>query len=146
VSKYQLSILIFATGFLLNLIWEIVQLPLYEGFTDYKDHFWGCFVASIVDAVTVLLLYFLFAFLNGGFNWIKHLNWQTAALLILVGGAIAVGFEHWAFALEQWGYTNRMPVVPVINTGLSPLLQLMILPLMTYLISYKLLEKKDVDY
>jgi hypothetical protein len=145
VNKYQLSILIFATGFLLNLIWETAQRPLYKGFISYIDSFWGCFVASIVDAVTVLLLYVFFAWWFKSLNWIKHLNWKIAALLILTGGAIAVGFEQWAFALDQWNYTERMPVVPIINIGLSPLLQLMLLPLMSYLISYKLLEKKGVD-
>jgi uncharacterized membrane protein len=142
VKKNYLILLIFIIGFILNLIWEVVQLPLYKGYTSYFDHFGGCFVASIVDAVTVLLIYYLFAWWFGNRMWIKRLNWKKTVLVILLGGAIAVGFEQWAFALDQWGYSEKMPVVPLLNTGLSPLLQLMILPLLSYLLSYKLLQLK----
>lgn len=131
-------LMIFIIGFLLNLIWENAQGPLYKGFTNFWDHFWICFLASIVDAVIILLLYGLFAAWYKNINWVQHLNWQSAALLILLGGAMAVGFEQWALATEQWDYADSMPVVPFLNTGLSPLLQFMLLPLLTYLLSYKL--------
>lgn len=143
MKKSLLILLIFIIGFLLNLVWEIVQLPLYDNFTGYMNHFWGCFVASVVDAITVLLLYGLFAFWYGNPLWINHISWKASSLLILLGGAIAVGFEQWAFAFDQWDYSEKMPVVPLINTGLSPLLQLMLLPLMSYLLSYKLLKLKE---
>ena len=140
MRKFRLLIYIFIIGFLLNLIWENVQAPLYEGYTNLWDHFMMCFWASIVDAAVILLLYALFALWFKNSFWIKHLNWKNGLLLMLVGAAIALGFEFWAFQNEVWAYTERMPLVPALNIGLSPLLQMMLLPLFTFILSYRIVK------
>ena len=137
----RLILSIFGIGFLLNLIWENVQAPLYEGYTNFWDHFMMCFWASIVDAAVILLLYGLFSIWYKDFFWIKYLNWKNGLMLMLAGAAIALGFEYWAFENEVWAYTERMPVVAVLEIGLSPLLQMMLLPLLTLILSYKMLKK-----
>ena len=138
MRKVRLLLYIFIIGFLLNLIWENVQAPLYEGFTNFWEHFMMCFWASLVDAAVILLLYALFALWYKDSFWIKHLNWKNGLVLMLVGAAIALGFEFWAFENEAWAYTERMPVVPALNIGLSPLLQMMLLPLFTFILSYRI--------
>lgn len=132
MSKSRLVLSIFLTAFLLNLVWENVQAPLYEGYTSFWEHFMLCFWASLVDAVVILLLYGLFAAWYRDFYWLKYMDWKSAAVLMLIGGLIAVGFEYWAFETETWAYAENMPVVPYIKTGLSPLLQMMLLPLITF--------------
>lgn len=139
MKKARLIISIFMIGFLLNLVWENVQAPLYKGYTNFWDHFMMCFWASIIDAVVVLLLYCLPAIWYKYFYWITYLNWKSAAVLAVLGAAIAVGFEQWAFGNETWSYTDNMPVV-FLSTGLSPLLQMMLLPLLTFSISRRLLK------
>ena len=137
----RLILSIFFIGFFLNLIWENVQAPLYEGYTNFWDHFMMCFWASLVDAAVILLLYSLFAIWYKDPFWIKYLNRKNGLLLMLAGAAVALGFEYWAFEYEVWAYTERMPVVGILEIGLSPLLQMMLLPLLTLILSYKMLKK-----
>lgn len=140
MKKYPFLATIAGIGFFLNLVWENVQAPLYEGYTNFWDHFMMCFWASIIDAVVILLLYCLFAALYKDFYWIKYINWKSAAVLVVLGAAIAVGFEQWAFDNETWSYKDNMPVV-FLSTGLSPLLQMMLLPLLTFILSYKSVQE-----
>lgn len=137
MKKYCLLLIIFIIGLFLNLIWENAQAPLYEGYTGFWDHFMICFWASIVDAVVVSLLYTLLAAWYRDIYWIKSMNRKNILTLIFLGGAIAVGFEQWAIADEMWSYTDNMPVIPFLSAGLSPLLQMMLLPLLTFLISQR---------
>ena len=137
MKKVQLIFTVFFIGFVLNLVWENVQAPLFEGFTSFWDHFMICFWASLVDAATILLLYGLVAIWYRDFYWFKYMNWKVALALMMLGGAIALGFEYWAFAIDYWAYTERMPVVPYLRIGLSPLLQMMLLPLLTFVLSDK---------
>ena len=139
MKKFRLIFYIFIMGFLLNLIWENAQAPLYEGYTNFWDHFMMCFWASLVDAAVVLLLYCLLAVWYKDFYWVRYIKWESAAVLVLLGGGIAIGFEQWAFKNEMWSYTDRMPVV-LLNTGLSPLLQMMLLPFLTFYIILKTLR------
>lgn len=139
MKKSRLILSIFIIGFLLNLVWENVQAPLYEGYSNFWDHFMMCFWASLVDAAVVLLLYCLLATWYKGFYWIRYINWQSVAVLVLLGGGIAIGFEQWAFNNKTWSYTDSMPVI-LLDTGLFPLLQMMLLPLLTYFMSRNMLK------
>lgn len=85
------------------------------------------------------MLYGLLAVWYKNFYWIKNINWKSTAVLVLLGGGIAIGFEQWAFNSGMWSYTDRMPVV-LLNTGLSPLLQMMLLPLLSFYITRKVLK------
>ena len=139
MKKARLIFSVFIIGFLLNLIWENAQAPLYEGYTNFWNHFMTCFWASLVDAAIVLLLFGLLAIWYKDFYWIKYINWKVATALVLLGGGIAVGFEQWAFNKNMWSYADSMPVV-FLNTGLSPLLQMMLLPLLSYCSIRKILK------
>jgi hypothetical protein len=145
MKKVRLILYIIIIGFLLNLIWENAQAPLYEGYESFWQHFMICFWASLVDVAVILLIYGLFAIWYKDFFWITYMNWKIGTLLITAGGIIAVGFEYWAFESGTWAYTENMPIVPVLMTGLSPLLQMMLLPLLTFWLSYKLVIKRETD-
>ncbi|MBF9252181.1 hypothetical protein I2I11_02640 [Pontibacter sp. 172403-2] len=127
-SRYVLCGYVLVIGFLLNLIWENAQAPFYRGYNGFFAHFWICFIAAVVDALVLLLLYLLFAVLSHSLYWpLKAKLWQYG-LLAFSGGLLALWFEKWALAKEQWSYTTAMPLVPVLDVGLLPLLQLMLLP------------------
>lgn len=143
MKKVWLILSIFIIGFLLNLIWENVHAPLFEGFTNFWDHFMICFWASLVDAATILLLYGLVVFWYKDLYWFRYMNWKVALILIMAGGAIAVGFEYWAFAIDYWAYAEEMPVVPYLGVGLSPLLQMMLLPLLTFILVAQMSKSKE---
>lgn len=137
VSILLLCGYILSIGFFLNLVWENAQAPLYTGYNGFFRHFWVCFVASIVDAFVLLLLYMLFALFTQNLLWPKSGRYWLFVVLILIGGALAVSFEKWALEQEQWSYTEQMPLVPVLKVGLLPLLQLMVLSGIVFYISAK---------
>ncbi len=48
--------------------------------------------------------------------------------LVLLGAAVAVAVEWWALATERWQYAGAMPIVPFLQVGLLPVLQMTIIP------------------
>lgn len=136
-KKNELYFYIFLIGFFTNLIWENAQAFLYEGYGGFIHHFMPCFIASIIDALVILLVYFLLALFYHDIYWPKHNRSLRYLVVVLIGGILAVGFELWALTKGEWAYTGLMPVVPYIGVGLSPLLQLMLLPVLTYHLSLK---------
>ena len=121
---------------LLNLIWEMVQMPLYKGSSYSIEQIAFCTLASVADALMVLLLYFGVAFIFRSPLWIQHLKWQQIAIVILIGGTGAVLAEMRHLSLGSWAYDNSMPLIPVVNVGIAPVLQFMILPLLIYFLSF----------
>lgn len=150
MKKTQLVFYVFTTGFLLNLVWENAQSSPYDGYTNFWKHFLICFWASLVDAVVVLLLYGLLVGWDKDFYWAQSINLKSVAVLVLLGGATAIGFEQWVFSNGVWDYTNRIPVV-LLGTCLMPLLQMMLLPPLSYyvfrmILKYRLeSEKKELN-
>lgn len=66
---YVLCGYILTIGFRVNLIWENAQAPLYEGYNGFFRHFWVCLVAAVMDALVLLLLYFLLAAFSHSLYW-----------------------------------------------------------------------------
>ena len=135
MEKKRLLLYITGIGFLLNLIWEVTQRPLYEGYVGFWHHFLNCLWASVVDVIVILVFGMLFASYYKNPFWVKHISWKDVLVLMLLGAAVAVGFEQLMLGEGAWAYTDAMPVVPYLATGLSPLLQMMILPSLTFWLS-----------
>ena len=133
-KRFVFSITIIAL--LLNLIWELVQMPLYKGSSYSIEQIAFCTLASVADALMVLLLYFGVAVIFRSPLWIQHLKWQQITLVILIGGTGAVLAEMWHLSSGSWAYDNSMPIIPFVNVGISPVLQFMILPLLIYFLSF----------
>jgi hypothetical protein len=62
--------------------------------------------------------------------WPLHAHQRVAAVTAALGMGYTI-FSEWLNIVvrESWAYSDLMPVVPVIETGLSPLLQWLIVPL-----------------
>ena len=130
-----------AAAFLLNLIWEIVQMPLYKDGSYSLSHITFCALASVADALMVVLIYLGVALIYKSPLWIKDLKWQQVVLVILIGGVGAVLAEMRHLSLGSWAYSALMPIVPVANVGVSPVLQFMFLPLLSYHLSRYFIKK-----
>ena len=129
---YSLYVTAFVLAFALNIVWENAHMPLYKNFNgdgSPLSRFLRSLYDSFMDAVLILSL-FLFPAL------LLHLPWEwpfTAGLtehvlLGLLGGVVAAVIEWRALATGRWQYTDKMPLVPILKVGLSPLVQLMVLP------------------
>lgn len=106
-------------AFALNWIWEIAQMSAYQSAdASTLESLISCTLATVIDVVIILAIYGIAAFLFRRQDWKFYL---TAALL---GALSAILFEKVAFAFDLWSYNERMPVVPIIKTGLFPFVQL----------------------
>lgn len=128
-------------AFLLNIAWELMQAPFYQGYTGSLQHIAFCILAAIADAIMVLFLYFGFALIYKNSFWAYSLTWQRILLIMIIGGIGATLTEMIYTSLGGWAYTKGMPIIPIINVGLAPVLQFMILPVIIYALSFRFLKK-----
>ena len=69
------------TAFILHVVWENAQAPLFQGYTSFSQHFSACLVGTIGDVVITLFVYVIVALLKNDFNWIASLNKKTLLFL-----------------------------------------------------------------
>ena len=74
ISFSILMITVFA--FFLNLVWELLQMPLYDSASFTINHITYCALGSVADAIMVLLLYLGFALIFKTPFWIHPLKRQ----------------------------------------------------------------------
>jgi len=117
-----------------NLVWEFAHMPLYTIWYDgtqtqiisYAIH---CILGDVMIALTSLGVALL-VFVNQN-SWLssKQTFWRTALLAMGLGLAYTFFSEYLNVEIRQsWTYTEAMPRLPVIGTGLTPILQWLILP------------------
>ena len=139
-KRFTFITLLFA--FILNFAWEIIQGPLYIGFTYSISHIAFCGLASVADAIMVLLIYFILAIIYKEPLWIKHINIQRTLILISIGGIGAILAEIRYLSLGNWDYAPSMPILPFVHAGLSPVLQFILLPGLIFYLSFSQLVNR----
>jgi len=93
---------------------------------------------SVIGLVLNLLWENLQAPLYKGYtSFIQHLNWKSILSLLIIGTVIGVGIERWAFITGRWSYTESVPIIPFLKVGITPILQMMIVPILTFYLSAK---------
>ena len=141
-NRFVLTITILA--FLLNFSWELIQMPLYNIASFTINHMTFCALGSVADAIMVLLIYFGLAVIFKNPLWIHPVQRQRVIIVILIGGIGAALSEMRHLSLGNWAYSDLMPLIPIISVGISPVLQFMVLPILTYILSFKILLLKDI--
>jgi hypothetical protein len=139
--KKSLLFLISLT-FVLNLVWENSQAFLYKGYENFWQHFEPCFIASFGDILIVGVLYLLVSVILRDFYWFFNIQKKHLILLSCLGGLIAVVIEWWALITLRWEY-GLMPAIPILGVGVLPVLQMIIIPPITFLIAGLLFKKKE---
>jgi hypothetical protein len=125
------------TGFALNEIWEMTQML---AFAEMAGHSWTstigrCTAAAAGDVVIILGIYAASALAAGDPDWGLRGRWNIYATAALFGLAFAALVEHAALAAGSWSYTKSMPMVPWLRAGVWPLLQMILLPPLTFRIA-----------
>ena len=125
------------TGFVLNEIWEMAQMSAYveTAGRSWTDTLGLCTRAAVGDMGIILGIYAAGALAAGDPVWGLRGRWNIYATAAVLGLAYAALVEHAALAAGRWSYTERMPVVSVLGAGLWPLLQITLLPPLTFWIS-----------
>lgn len=137
-----LLITVATIAFFLNLAWEILQSPLFSSFINYQQHLLKCLVASIGDAIVILLFYLAIAAMHKNLSWIKNVRATDIIYLTLMGFAFSIVFEKLALSLGWWSYKSTMPLLPILKVGLIPAIQMTILPSLIIVIVKRILLTK----
>ncbi len=116
-----------------NLVWEFAHMPLY---TIWNEGSWGeivfaafhCTGGDILIAMSALML----ALMLAGRGW-PHgpPARQRVPVLALVFGLGYTLFSEWLNIVIRaaWAYSDLMPIIPVLDAGLSPVLQWIVIPM-----------------
>ena len=117
----------------LNLIWELVQLPLYTIWMtgSASQITYAALHCTAGDVMIGIGATILSRILMNKFH--GKSEWQFVICFILLSIAYTV-FSEWLNVeiLKSWAYASAMPRLPPLGTGLTPVLQWMIVPLLTW--------------
>ena len=115
-----------------NLGWEFAHMPLYtlwQTGTAYEIAFAAvhCTGGDVLIALSAVVLAL---FLVGSPAWPAAHRGRVIAVTVVLGLAYTL-FSEWLNieVREAWAYSDLMPVIPIINAGLSPVLQWIVIPL-----------------
>lgn len=148
LNSPELNTVIFS--FLLNFLWEIQQMPYFRvssefGYTDIVNN---CTLATFGDAGISVTAFAIVAAIAKSRRWILQPNWWQIGIFILVGIIITIIFEALATGvLNRWQYSEATPTLPVLGTGLLPVLQWLIIPpLIVWFVSRQLSTLKPNSF
>jgi hypothetical protein len=135
---------IFFIAVTVNYVWELTQASLFDGWEDWGNIWLHCFAASLGDGTILLIIYAI------GWAVFKRRDWfidpgvSGYAVMLATGLTVAIAIEWGAVhVLERWEYGPNMPLVPGIDIGLVPLLQMLILPpIIFYIVRIWIMGKK----
>lgn len=115
-----------------NLVWEFAHMPLY---TLWETGSVGEIIFAAVhctggDILIALSAVMLSLFLFGSGAWPGERRVPVVAGTVVFGLAYTI-FSEWLNIeiREAWAYRDLMPVIPILDAGLSPVLQWIIVPL-----------------
>lgn len=130
-----------ATLGLLNLVWEVAQMPFY---TIWQESTWGEIVFALAHCTAGDVLIGVFsatgAILLTGMRWPR----DARSRLLFIGYFIGISLSYTIFSewlnvvvWKNWAYSAMMPVIPPLDTGLFPVLQWIMMPLMASWLSLR---------
>lgn len=94
-----------------------------------------CAKASVGDALITVFAFWVVAIIKNSRHWIMKPSLTTLGIFLIPGMVITIIFEALATGtLYRWQYAESMPTLPLLGTGLSPVLQWLILPLISVFI------------
>lgn len=106
-------LLVFITAFVFNFIWEYFHSRLYVAYKALPITIPILLRAALFDAFFISALYLAF----------PHSFWVPVTFAFL----FAAGLEIFALKTNRWQYKPSMPLIPIINVGLTPIIQLSLL-------------------
>ena len=125
----ETNVAIFA--FLLNLTWELAQVPLFAGMPS-AEHWQAILVcgrATLGDVAIALVGFWAVAGAAHTRSWMLRPTAGQLTGFVAVGVLITILMEWLATqVLHRWTNAEAMPVIPLLGVGLSPLLQWVVLP------------------
>ena len=125
----ELNVVLFA--FLLHFVWEFWQVPFFRDLptAPHWEAIQFCTLATAGDALIALITFWAIAGWARSRRWILEPRRRHVLAFALGGIAITVAAEYLATeVLHRWAYAEQMPTLPVLGTGLLPVLQWTLVP------------------
>jgi hypothetical protein len=115
--------------FALNLVWEVVQLPLYAmgRYAEWPALGYAVLHCTVGDATVALVSYLIAALATGAPRWPLHRPLAGLAVVLAAGELFTIWAEWYnVYVLRSWAYAAGMPTIRGI--GVAPLAQWLVLP------------------
>jgi hypothetical protein len=118
-------------AFLLNFPWEMWQIRFFQGtaMAPAWDVIRTCSRATVGDAAIAVVSFLVVAGLARSRAWILRPSAWEVAGFVATGVLITIGIEWLSTGpLDRWAYAEAMPTLPLLGTGVLPLLQWILIP------------------
>jgi hypothetical protein len=123
--------------FALNALWEALQMPLY---TLWQQGSWYEIIFALVHCtIGDLLIGITVAAGSAAVLFLLTRSPPKLASGAFLGLVLVLGIGYTVFSewlnvevRATWTYTDQMPLMPPLGTGLTPLLQWLIVPTLTW--------------
>jgi len=102
---------------------------------------YGWFHCTLGDVMITLGSFWLVSVVNWNRRWFLKSGGRNFAGFVIIGVFYTL-FSEWANVqiFKSWGYNEAMPVIPLLKVGLVPIIQWIVIPLVTIsLLRYHLL-------
>lgn len=126
-KRARLLCVVFVIAFVFNLIWEELHSVLYLQYRGTPITHVILLHAALFDAAVTTLLALATLLIP---LWRRHLS-----IPLLIALVFAVLLERFALATGRWAYSDMMPIIPLIGTGLTPTVQLAVLAFVSFTVS-----------
>ncbi len=136
----------FAVIAMASLLWEVTQLPLY---TLWQTGSWNDIAFAVIhctggDVLIAGASLFGSLLLFGAADWPRSRFMPVASLTVVFGLGFTIYSEHVNTARNVWTYSGLMPTLPVLGTGLAPLAQWVVVPMLAFATCCPTPRQKDV--
>jgi hypothetical protein len=125
----MLFVYLFLSSFVTNLIWENLHAKLYIHHLNQVITERTLIVASLGDAIIITAV--ALAFMK--ISFLSERLWISIPLFI----AISIIIELHALSVHRWAYAESMPLIPYLNVGVSPTVQLAVTGFILFLLFIK---------
>jgi len=147
LASTEFNVMVFS--FLLHFVWEFLQVPLFAEMPtmEHWEAVLFCARAALVDVLIALFAFWVVALIRADRRWIVAPGKAEILGFIAVGVVITVALEwHATVILDRWQYGDLMPTIPILGTGLSPLMQWILLqPLVVWIVRRQILGQEFLD-
>ena len=124
-SRSRTVIPFLVVAFLLQWAWETVHGVAYvETDMALLDRLWHCVPMAFVDTAWTSGIIVAGALVA---RWLRR-PWLMWAAAVFAGALTAIWVEYAALKSGRWTYNALMPIVPIVEVGLWPVLQMSLLP------------------
>jgi hypothetical protein len=121
-------------AFFLHFVWEFWQVPWYAGMSEIP-HWEGvifCSRATSGDVFIASVAYATISVVARDRYWPQDASKMRIGGFLAIGLAVTIALEWLATSkLGRWEYAHDMWTLPVIGTGIAPILQWIVIPVLS---------------